>query len=197
MAVTNCAAATIAKSFAADCAAPLEGGYTGRAVIFDARDITPSIVSGDPRTVSAIAIASDKTPIAVINDGENPFTGSSLASTTEDGRREYTKTVSFLDPKRGAAASKDVDALAALPLGFVTIAEKEQRVADGGFEVIGAYRGLKVNGDGITRNEYENGAAYAVTASTKERYSEVVYNEGSYADNLAAFEGWLAAAPAQ
>lgn len=196
MALVSCSS-TIAKSFAGDCTAPLDGGYSGRAVIFDARDITPTFASNDPRTVTALAVASGKTPFAVINDGENPFTGSNLASTAENGRREYTKTVSFLDPKRGAAASKDVDALAELPLGFVVIAEKIQRAADGGFEVIGIYRGLKINSDGITRDEYANGAAYAITASTKERYSEVVYNEGTYADNLAKFETWIAACPAQ
>ena len=196
MALTSCAAA-LTKSFAADCNNPLDNGYTGRAVIFDARDVTLTFSGTDPRTVNAVALASGKTPFAVINDGDNPFTGNNFASTSENGRREYVKTVAFLDPKRGAAASKDVDALCALPLGFIVVAEKMSRVADGGFEIIGAYRGVKVNGDGVSRDEYANGGAIAITASTRERYSEVVYNEGTYADNLTEFEGWLAAAPAQ
>lgn len=197
MALASCTG-TIAKSFAEPCANPLDGGYSGRAVIFDARDITLTRETNNPRLVSAITIASGKTPFAVINGGDQPFTGSSTQSTTENGSREYTKTVVFLDPKRGAAASADVEALAALPLGFVVIAEKMQRTSDGGFEIIGGSRGLKVNGDGIVRDEYANGGAIQITASTRERYLDVVYNDGGDYDVLLTdFEAWLATAPAQ
>lgn len=196
MALTSCTG-SIAKSFADSCSSPLEGGYTGRALIFDARDIAFTFDASNPRKVTAITITEDKVPFAVINDGENPFTGSNLASNVEDGTSKYTKTVQFLDPKRGAAASADIDALKALPLGFVVVAEKQDRVADGGYEIIGAYRGLKVNSDGVTRDEYANGGAYQVVASTKERYSEVCYVLATHAAELEWFEARLAEAPAQ
>lgn len=199
MPYTSCAG-TIAKSFAVQCQTPNIGGYTGRAVIFDVRDVTPTFDASNPRKISAITLPTSKTPFAVINDFQEPFTGSNTASNADGGRIQYTKTFSFRNPKRGADAAKDVEALVSLPLGFILVAEKKDKVRDGGFEVVGVYQGLKVNADGITRDEASNAGDVSITASCVEPYLECDYigaSSDTYADLLADFEAWLTASPEQ
>ena len=190
---------SIAKSFAPACSG-LIGGYTGRAVVFDMDDANLSITAGtDAYTI--LDFGENASPIAVINYGDQPFNGSNTASTNENGLPEYTKTVQFMIPKRGAATAKDIDNLR--KKRFIVVAEKEDvdQISGGAkYEVIGSQRPLKVNGDGVTRNEYDNGGAWSVTASTRESYAEVDFNPfGSVGDPTAKeiFEEWLAAAPAQ
>lgn len=199
MAYSRCAS-TIAKSFAVQCATPNIGGLTGRAVIFDARDITLTFDATNPRKITAVTIPTSKTPFAVVNDFQEPFAGTNKASNADGGRIQYAKTFGFKQPKRGADAAKDVEALASLPLGFVAILEKKNKVVDGGYEVVGAFQGLKVNADGVTQDETANAGDTSIVASCVEPYLECDYVGASgdtYADLLADFEAWLSASPEQ
>jgi hypothetical protein len=79
----------------------------------------------------------------------------------------------------------------ASPLGFAAILEKQDRVGDGSYEIVGYKKGLTVNADGIQRNELENGGDIVVTMSTNEPWFEEVLFATDYATTKAAFDTML------
>lgn len=189
MAYTSCAA-TFAANIAKDCATPLTGGYTGRAILIDLEDVTLTLDGSNPRTITAITLAAGA-KVAVLDNsfGQQPLTGSTTQSNADEGMMKFTKTLSFLVPKRGAAAAKQiVEPTYQSPLGYLAVLEKRDRKGDGSFEVFGAEQGLKANADGIVRDEYANGGCTAVTMSCNETNYENVFFDTDYAATLAAFE---------
>ena len=74
---------------------------------------------------------------------------------------------------RGADVSKAVVEGFVNSRGFLIIAEKNQEAVEGKYEVIGFLQSLRVNEDGITRSENENGGAIIVTASCIEPWFEL------------------------
>lgn len=194
MAYTSCAG-TVADSIQKNCSSPIVGGYTGRGVLIDLATVTPTFTvdSQNPRIISAIALGTGEKYIVVDNVWTDAFTGSTTASSADNGRAEYTKTYAFRIPMRGADVSKDlVEPLVDSPLGYIAILEKMDRSGDGSFEIIGYKKGLKVNADGIARNEYENGGDITVTMSTVEPWFEVTLFATDYATTKTAFEAMLA-----
>lgn len=188
MAYTPCSS-SVAKNIAASCSAPIVGGYTGRAVLIAVGDATFTQDSTNPRLVTAIAMGSSKKSIAVNNVFAEPFAGSTTASNADTGRIQHTKTLAFRIPLRGAEVSKDiVEALEQAPLGFVAVVEKKDKVGDGSFEVIGLEQGLKVNADGVSRDEAANGGDIAVTMSCVENFFESAFLSTNYATTLPLFE---------
>lgn len=193
MAYTSCAG-TVASSIQKNCSSPIVGGYTGRGVLIDLANVTPTFTvdSQNPRLITAIALGSGDKYIAVDNVWTDAFTGSNTASSADNGRAEYTKTYAFRIPQRGAGVSKDlVEPLVDSPLGYIAILEKMDRSGDGSFEIVGYKKALKVNADGIARNEYENGGDITVTMSTVEPWFEVSLFATDYATTKTAFEAML------
>lgn len=196
MAYTSCTT-KIAASIQQNCTNPIVGGYTGRGVLIDLSDApTFTVDAQNPRIISAIALPAG-TPgpkfIAIDNVWNEAYTGSQTALTAENGRSSFEKTFTFRIPMRGADTAKDiVEPLQNSALGFAVVLEKNDRVGDGSFEVVGYLKGLKTNEDGITRNEYENGADWVITMSTDEVYAEVVLFDTDYATTLGKFETMLA-----
>ena len=193
MAYTSCAA-TLAANIAKDCATPLTGGYTGRGLLIEIasiQSITQDV--SNPRIITAITLKTGKKLAAIDNSAmEQPLTGSTTQSNTDDGMVKYRKTVVLNIPQRGGEASKDiVEPTYQSPLGYIAVLEKKDRSGDGSFEVIGFEQGLKANPDGIVRNEYENGGCTIVTMSTNEVNYEYSYFDTDYATTLAAFETLL------
>lgn len=196
-AYVSCAQA-IADNIAPDCTNPLVGEYTGRGVLIDIADATPSLTrdGSNPRIISGISLGSAK-KLCVIDNvfRSTPFDGSTTQSNEDDGQASFLKTFSFQIPKRGAESSKEVvEPLLNSPLGFIAVLEKKDRRGDGSFEVVGAERGLFANADGISRNENENGGNVVVTMSTKERWFEQVFYVTDYATTKTAFEALIALA---
>ena len=192
MAYTSCVS-SIAANIAPDCANPQVGGYTGRGVLIPVGD-APVIVTDaeNPRKIKSITPADGKKFVAVDNVISSPFSGSNTGSNADGGTVKYVKTVSMRVPLRGADASRDiVEPLAQSALGFILIAEKRDKVGDGSFEVIGYLDGLRVNADGVTRDESANDGATTVTMSCTEPWFEVVYLDTDYSTTLEAFEGLL------
>lgn len=188
MAYSPCSA-SVTMNAAASCTAPIVGGYTGRAVLIAVGDATFTQDSTNPRKVTAIALASGAKSVAVNNVFAEPFTGSNTASQADTGRIQHTKTFAFRIPLRGAAVSKDlVEALEQSPLGFVAVVEKKDKSGDGSFEVIGLQQGLKVNADGVSRDESANGGDISCTMSCVEPWFEVVFLSTDYATTLPLFE---------
>lgn len=192
MAYTPCTSA-IAANIAMNCANPNVGGYTGRGVLVPIAD-APTIVvdSENPRILTSITPASGKKFVAVDNVFAEPFTGSSTASANDSGRILFNKTIAMRVPLRGAGVSKDIiEPLTQAPLGFMLVAEKKDKVGDGSYEVIGYLQGLKVNGDGISRDESANGGDISVTMSCSEQWFECTMFDTNYATTKASFETML------
>lgn len=192
MAYTSCTT-KIADSIQGSCTQPIVPGYTGRGVLIDlTSDITWTVDATNPRVITGISIASPDKFVAIDNVWTDAFTGSNTASNADNGRNSFTKTFTFRVPLRGAAASKDIiEPLMNSSLGFAVVLEKDDRSGDGSYEIVGYLKGLKANADGITRNEYENGADWMITMSTNEQFAEVVLFDTNYATTLAAFETML------
>ena len=193
MAYQSCAG-VVAASIQQNCESPLVGGYTGRAILIDLANTNPTwtVDSNNPRIITGVTLGTGEKFIMVDNVWADPFNGSNTASTSDNGRTSYTKTFSFHIPKRGAAVSQDfVEPLMASPLGFAAILEKQDRVGDGSYEIVGYKKGLTVNADGIQRNELENGGDIVVTMSTNEPWFEEVLFATDYATTKAAFDAML------
>ena len=193
MAYTSCIT-NIAQSIQGSCDSPIVPGYTGRGVLIDlSKGATWTVDATNPRIISAIAVTSPTKFVAIDNVWTDSFTGSNTASNADNGRNSFTKTFTFRVPLRGAAVSKDIiEPLMNSSLGFAVVLEKDDRCGDGSYEIVGYLKGLKANADGITRNEYENGADWMITMSTTEQFAEVVLFDTDYATTQAKFDAMLA-----
>lgn len=193
MAYTPCAA-TLAANIAKDCASPIVGQYTGRAILIPASKVVFTVDGTNPRIVTAITlsdIAKDKVCV-VDNVWPGSFDGSGTASNGDAGRIGYNKTFGFRIPRRGAATSKDiVEPLVDDPLGYVAILEKKDRIGDGSYEIVGKNQALHVNVDGVNRNENENDGDINIVMSCREQFFEVVFFDTNYETTKTAFEALI------
>lgn len=192
----------VAANVAVNCSHPIVGGYTGRAVLipYTANPVLTQDTQ-NPRIINAIAIDEGKNVIMVDNVMPTPFDGSSKASTAENGRASFNKTFAFRIPLRGAIASKEiVEPLLNSAQGYICVAEKQDKVGHGSFEVIGALQPLKTNGDGISQNEGENDGDTTVTMSCTEAWFEAelfvagASGKSDYQASKEAFEDLIALA---
>lgn len=186
----------VAANIAVNCAHPQVGGYTGRAVIipYSANPVLTQDTQ-NPRIVNGIAIDSSAHVIMVDNVMPTPFEGSSKQSTAENGRPAFNKTFALRIPLRGAIASKDiVEPLLNSAQGYICVAEKQDKVGHGSFEVIGALQPLKTNGDGIAQNEAENDGDITCTMSCTEAWYEAELFDTDYATSKKVFEELIAKA---
>ena len=92
---------------------------------------------------------------------------------------------------RGADVSRDVvEPMFDDPMGFLGIFPKRDRVADGGFEVIGFINPLRGDIASLTRDESANGGAWGLNLVSTEAWAEVdlVGADGTYASALENYE---------
>lgn len=192
MAYTSCAG-SLAKNIQVSCDNPNVGGYTGRGVLIPVENLGTITVDADNKhIITNIALQSGKKLCAIANLWTEAFTGSTTASSNENGRVLYDKSFAFRIPLRGAAVSKDiVEPLMDSPLGFVAVLEKKYRGGDGSYEVVGYQDALTADPDSITRNEYENGGDITATLSCSEPWFEVTLFDTDYATTQALFETML------
>lgn len=178
---------TIADNITIDCSKPLYGGYSGRA--FGIPINSALVVTYDatnPLKIKNVALGADNKGFIIENFGEQPFSGSGSASSSDSGIMRHTKTFQFSVPKRGADVSKNIiDPLTRLHLGFAVIAER----LDGTYEAIGFEHGLKVNSDGVTADAYTADGATQIIASCSQYNYEYEFVGAS--DPLAEFESLL------
>ena len=190
---TSCAG-TLAGNIAQDCANPLVGGYTGKGLLIP-WDSIKSLVKdvANPRIVSAITLESEAKLAVIDNVFTEPLTGSQTASSSDTGRAAYTKTVAFRIPLRGAKASKDiVEPMLTQAGGFLLILEKNDKVGDGSYEIVGSLQPFKVNADGVTRDEAANGGDITVTGASTEPFFEVTFFDTDYEKTKTAFNTLMA-----
>ena len=170
----------IAASIGMNCESPLVGGYTGRAVLIPISAIgagTNQITCNVTRNIVQFGKA-PSTPVLVAVDNTmvlTPFDGSQTAGSGDDGFSKFTKAFAFRIPERGAVLS--VKVIEPLMHGgrFIAVLEKEQKVGDGGFEVVGLENSLRVvDPSTVTRQENANGGAWLVTLQCRESKAEYV-----------------------
>lgn len=188
----------IANNIGLNCASPIEGGYTGRAVLIP-MEAVPDLTqdASNPRIISNIAIAQDAKVVQVDNEGATPFDGGQTVGNDEAGYRRFTKTIPVRMPERGAAFAKEVvEPLVKSGRGFIGVFEKVDRAGDGSFEVIGAQSPMKVVDPAtVTRTESATGGgAWLATLQSTEVYAESVLFDTDYATTLTKFEALLAKA---
>lgn len=181
----------VMASIAPDCNNPIVGGYTGRGILIPVEALTSvTASSSNPRILEAIEAA---TIIGIENAVATPFDGSTTASSADNGKMSFGKTLSFRIPLRGAATAKDIiEPMAYSTTGYIAVVEKKDKVGDGSYEIIGYNQGLKVNPDGIQRNDNENGGDVVVTMSCTEGWFESTLFKTDYATTKALFEALLA-----
>ena len=186
----------IAGNIGLDCASPIEGGYTGRAVLIPMEAVpVPTVDASNPRIVSAIALASGAKVVKVDNEGISPFDGSQTVGNNDAGYVRFAKTAIVRLPERGASFAKNVvEPLVKSGRGFIGIFEKVDRVGDGSFEIIGLQSPMKVvDPASVTRTESTTaGGSWQVTLQSTEIYAETVLFDTDYATTLAKFEALLA-----
>lgn len=196
MAYTPCAA-SIAANIAIDCAQPIAGGYTGRAVLIP-YSVAPTIVTNaqNPRKVESITLPTSAKVVVVDNVFADPFNGSNTTGSNDTGRGQFVKTFAFRIPLRGADVSRDiVEPLLSSAGGFLAVIEKNDKTPDGSFEVVGLLQPLKTDASTIARTESENGGDITAQMVCTEQYFECTLFAGNtYAANLQAFEDLLAKA---
>lgn len=185
----------IAGNIQLNCDKPLEGGYTGRAVLIP-MEAVPQLTrdANNKRIVTNIALATGKKAVLVDNEGSVPFDGSSTTGNNETGLIKFVKVIAVRMPERGADfASKVLEPLVKSGRGFVGVFEKVDTVGDGSFEIIGADSPMKVTDPTtVTRQETANGGAWLANMQSSEYYAETVLFDTDYATTLAKFEALLA-----
>lgn len=174
----------IAASIGMNCVSPLTGGYTGRAVLIPLSAIGEesnqvTVVSDGNGTVQFGVLPPSTSPQILVGVDNTmvltPFDGSQTAGSGDDGFAKFVKTFAFRIPERGAdLAAKVIDPL--MHGGrFIAVLEKEQKVGDGGFEVVGFENSMRVvDPSTVTRQETANGGAWLATLQCSESRAEYV-----------------------
>lgn len=176
MAYTPCVS-NVAKSIAIDCNEPIVGGYTGRAVLIPADKAEIELTNN---IIESIGLATSASTIALDNVMPEAFTGSQTQSNADNGRVMYTKTLAFRIPKRGGANSVElVEPLVKYAHGFIAVLEKKDK-GIGHYEVFGAQQALRVNADGVLRDEAANGGDVQITMSCTENAFEIEYQGDAF-----------------
>lgn len=187
----------LAADIKMDCNHPLEGGYTGRAIILPESALNGLTLTRDasnPRIVKGIAFdeGEDMSTYGFLVDNVSmtPLDGSSTTGNGDAGYPKFVKAMAIRIPERGAAVSKNV--IEPLAFGrFVMIVEKEDKVGDGSIEIIGLQSALRcVDPSTISRQETANGGAWTATLQCSEQFAEVVYFNTDYDTTHADFEQW-------
>lgn len=164
----------IAQSIGMDCVHPLVSGYTGRGVIIDV-SVIQSIVQDatNPRKVLAINLSGS---VCAIDNAmlTTPQDGSSVTGTNDAGFIQFVKVVTGRILTRGAGTSMDVvEPLVKSGTGFLVILEKNDKVGDGSYVVIGLNSPARcVDPSTVVRNESENGGATSFSLQTTENWFE-------------------------
>lgn len=166
----------IAQSIGMNCASPIVGGYTGRAIMIDWTDVQTIIQDAqNPRKVLAIGLVQGAKVCAIDNAMlSTPFEGSNTAGANDAGFAQFVKVVSGRILTRGADVSKDiVEPLVKSGTGFLLVLEKNDKVGDGSFEVVGLNSPAKVvDPSTVVRNENENGGAIMFSVQATENWFE-------------------------
>lgn len=188
----------IAGSIGLNCEKPIEGGYTGRAVLIPIG--TAGLVltrnTQNPRIISNIAFDAAAKLVKADNEGmATPFEGSNSTGNSDAGFTKFVKAVAIRIPQRGAQFAAEVlEPLVKSGRGFIGVFEKVDTVGDGSFEVIGSGSPMKVaDPSTVTRDENANGGAWSATLQSSEYYAECTLFDTDYATSLAKFEALLAA----
>lgn len=176
-----------------DCSNPRISGYEDFALIFNRADIDWSAVTVDannPRIITAIAMATGKTPYAIYNPKTNParFDGTNTTYSQDDDR--YTKTLQFYFEGIGGDAAADI--VEPLKSGdYIVILQRKDHRGDGSFQVLGYQSGLVAT----AQVQDETTGRWTITMESSEPSAEISFFVTDYATTKAAFDVLKALVP--
>lgn len=166
----------IARSIAMNCKSPLVGGYTGRGVLIEWDDVAAIVQdTQNARKVLGITLAEGAKVCALDNAGlVTPLEGSNTTGGNDAGYTQFVKTLSARILSRGAVSSAElVEPLVKSVHGYLAVLEKQDKVGDGSYEVVGLTAPLRmVDPASIVRNENENGGAVTFSLQASEHWFE-------------------------
>lgn len=142
----------IRREISVNCAEPIVPGVEAEGVIINRADIdfSASALSKErPNVIESLVLKSGKKGYKVLQGGNSPFTGTSIALAVGTYRNTFTNTVNFVVLDNDPDVCADIiDGLA--NGSFVVILEnkhkgtsKEKNAGDAAFQVYGWYQGLK------------------------------------------------------
>ena len=184
---------TIAKGIALDCDKSLVAGWTGRAVYIP-YSVNPTITKSgtNPRVVTAVTASS---VIGVLVQNNDPFAGTNVAGSTDNGRAQFVKTFATLIPMHGADVAKDtIEPLIKNLQGGMLIIERKDKAGYGSFVVFGLYDPVIADASTYSRDESANGGAASLSFICREDYEECNFFDTDYATTKTAFDALFTAA---
>lgn len=166
---------TVVCGIGINCDNPLEAGYSGRALLYDANGVTITRDATNPRRIVAVTTKNGYRAIQIDNVNLQPFAGSATTGNGDAGYPKFQKTLVIQVPQRGADISQRVIEPLAFKR-FVALVEMEQKIKDGAVQVLGSSQALRVvDPSTITRQEDANGGAWSVTLQCTEQYAECTF----------------------
>lgn len=194
MALTKCAA-TVAANITDSCDAPIVAGLQEVGIGYHIEDVTFTRDALNPRKITAVTVAAGKKGFAVYNQDQVPFADSLVEMNTETARVTYNKTLNLKVPMFGAGNSKDVvEPLTKGRNGFVFIIPTKNKVADGGFVIIGSESGAVCTASTRNLTDPNLGLAAAVTmVETAANFETVCLTGADFDAAQDTFDALLAA----
>lgn len=187
----ECYNADFARNIALECEHKIIGGYTGRAVYIPYRNVDALTIDVENTAIlKAVTLKESAKVVAISNaSAAQPMSGSTTTGSNENGYVMYPKTVNITIPLRGADVYKDtIEPLVNDPEGGMLIVEKRDKRGIGSYEVIGLKSAAKVDPTTISRDEYANGGAWAMTIGCTEHEAECSFYANDYESTKAAFD---------
>lgn len=194
MALNKCAS-IVGANITDDCTAPIVAGLQEVGIGYHLEDVTFTRDAGNPRLITAVTVAATKKGFAVYNQDQIPFADSLVEMNTETARPTYNKTLNLKVPMIGGENSKDVvEPLTKGRNGFVFIIPTKNKVADGGFVIIGSEAGAICTASTRNLTDPNLGMAAAVTmVETAANFETVTLSGATFAAAQTTFDTLLAA----
>jgi len=145
-----------------NCENPMFSGMEAGAYIFNKGDISDVVSSEDnSNLIVDLALKAGKRGYFIINQRNNPFTGTNTTVEVGDYRNTFTRTVSLFIPMDGADVVKNI--IDPIANGRFVVVLHNQYVndeQDNEFPIFGLDRGLVVSS--LTQTKYENNDYWVV-----------------------------------
>jgi len=145
-----------------NCENPMFSGMEAGAYIFNKGDISDVVSSEDnSNLIVDFVLKAGKRGYSIINQRNNPFTGTNTAVEVGDYRNTFTRTVSLFIPMDGADVVKNI--IDPIANGRFVVVLHNQYVndeQDNEFPIFGLDRGLVVSS--LTQTKYENNDYWVV-----------------------------------
>lgn len=173
-----------------DCDNPSQAGLGDIALLYRFQDITLTKDASNPRSATAIVLATGAVPVGVYDAQNNPFDGTMVEGSFDTVFPSFNKTAMFKVRANGAAAAQNlIDPILKNRAGYVLLMPTKNKTADGGFIFIGSEKGAKASlGAKNYTDNAVNGAWDINLLEEGANFSEVYLTGATYAEAEAIYE---------